>query len=1207
MVGVIVSVVFVVLLWAVVIFFKLPLWIAIAVTLVVALGWGALFGWRRLKARAAAREIEQSLKKQADAHAETIRPDQQAEIEAMQAEFQKAVGALKSSKLARGGQNALAVLPWYMIIGPPGAGKSTALRASGLKFPYLSSRGGGVKGVGGTRNCEWWLTNEAVILDTAGRYTTEEEDREEWFNFLDTLARTRSRKPINGLIVGVSVADVGGETEEGVVELAKRLRERVDEVMARLQMVLPTYLLFTKCDLLPGFVETFGDLRKNERGQIWGFTVPLEAEQTERGELFRERFDELAACIEERSLERIGEERQQLARERIYGFPQQFEAVRSNLVTFVENLFAENVYQDTPIMRGVYFSSGTQEGRTIDRVMSAMAEAFGIRPAATAPEPVVEAKSYFIRDVFAKVIFPDRDVAVRSAKAQQRQVIQRYALAGGCLALALLVLFFPLRSFFLNRAFVRSTGDVVEGVAARLAAGEKDRDGSPLDRIEPLRARLAELVRYADEGAPFSMSFGMYQGGDLLPHVRRLYAASVRRLVLDPLFRQDVAELDAFARRLETTEAAPSVGDFARFYDRLKMHLLLTAPRALSEPKLGPADQAWLAQQVAERWTHRWSIAADPAAPQLIASNAELFAKLLAADPALALPRYEDVVRRVRRVLQRVPLSSLALEKLVAEADAKGYDLTLTAMLGGPVPSLKSSAKVRGAFTRRGFEEVLKDRLENAATVLEPWVLQSEGKEGDAAQGKEIQRLRSRYFEKYIEEWQTFLESIGVEQVSGNTQALATLQDLTRGEPPPFGRLFRAVAYNTRLGGLAGTLAKVGGGMVEKLRRSLGGAGQGAEATARSGLDREERELGPLDVDRTFAGFVQFGVPSDAPAAPAGSGAPPAARNQPLDVYQEQLAFIRDALQTAIESSDPGPLVARVQGARTRVRSLIDTQEIGWRPRLESLLWPPLEAASRSSAREAAAGASQKWCSAVALPFKRNMASRYPFRREGDDAAIADVAEFFRPNSGLVWGFYNEALRSEIQRSGDGFKFARTLGGVSGFRSDLLPFLKKAQDITTVLFPSGASDPAVQFSVRIRPTPRVAVVWFEVDGQKFDYRNGPEEWHKLVWPGQGKTLGASLRVRGVDGQEETVQQDGEWGLFRLLEAGRLKGAPGFRDFTMTWSLPGLGVVMTVDFRPARSDSPFFGVQRGGKARLLAPFRSGMVVPLGIGKGSPACN
>jgi len=135
----------------------------------------------------------------------------------------------------------------------------------------------------------------------------------------------------------------------------------------------------------------------------------------------------------------------------------------------------------------------------------------------------------------------------------------------------------------------------------------------------------------------------------------------------------------------------------------------------------------------------------------------------------------------------------------------------------------------------------------------------------------------------------------------------------------------------------------------------------------------------------------------------------------------------------------------------------------------------------------------------------------------------------------------------------------------------------------------------------------VAVVWFEVDGQKFDYRNGPEEWHKLVWPGQGKTLGASLRVRGVDGQEETVQQDGEWGLFRLLEAGRLKGAPGFRDFTMTWSLPGLGVVMTVDFRPARSDSPFFGVQRGGKARLLAPFRSGMVVPLGIGKGSPACN
>jgi type VI secretion system protein ImpL len=416
--GAILALLFLVAVWAIVILFAMPPWIAVLATVAVVFGAVAFLFWGRLRARSASREIERSLGQQADAQAQAVRPDQQIEIEAMRAEFQKAVRSLKSSKLARGGADALAILPWYMIIGPPGAGKSTALRASGLKFPFLSSRGGGVKGVGGTRNCEWWLTNEAVILDTAGRYATEDDDRDEWLGFLDVLLRTRPRKPINGLLVAISVAEVGAETEEGVIELAKRPRDRVDEVMAHLQMVLPTYLLFTKADLIPGFVETFGDLRKNERGQIWGFTLPPTS-AGERGQAFEEHFDELLACVEERTLRRIGEERQLAARERIHGFPQQLEALRPNLTLLAEHLFAENVYQDTPALRGVYFTSGTQEGRTIDRVMTAMAEAFGIEPAAAAAEPVIEAKSYFLRDVFAKVIFPDKNVAVRNAKAER--------------------------------------------------------------------------------------------------------------------------------------------------------------------------------------------------------------------------------------------------------------------------------------------------------------------------------------------------------------------------------------------------------------------------------------------------------------------------------------------------------------------------------------------------------------------------------------------------------------------------------------------------------------------------------------------------------------------------------------------------------------------------------------------------------------------
>jgi type VI secretion system protein ImpL len=92
--------------------------------------------YRKYRARKAAREIEKALNAQAEEHARTVRPEQQAEVRAMQAEVTRAIASLKSSKLGKSGAEALYALPWYVIIGPPGSGKTTALRNSGLQFPY---------------------------------------------------------------------------------------------------------------------------------------------------------------------------------------------------------------------------------------------------------------------------------------------------------------------------------------------------------------------------------------------------------------------------------------------------------------------------------------------------------------------------------------------------------------------------------------------------------------------------------------------------------------------------------------------------------------------------------------------------------------------------------------------------------------------------------------------------------------------------------------------------------------------------------------------------------------------------------------------------------------------------------------------------------------------------------------------------------------
>jgi type VI secretion system protein ImpL len=1167
--------------WGAVLLLKPPLWwAAAAVSVLAALVWAWVL-WRRYRGRANSGKIEEGIKTQGAAQAEAG-PEQRVELDAMEQEFARAVQALKTSKLGQGGADALAVLPWYMIIGPPGTGKSTALRASGLRFPYLSKRGG-VQGTGGTRNCEWWLTNDAVLIDTAGRYATEEDNRDEWLGFLDLLARTRPKKPVNGVLVAVSVSDLLGEGgDEGAAELGRRMRERVDEVMARLQLVLPVYVLVTKCDMLPGFVETFADLRKAERGQIWGFTLPLKTE-VERGEVFLESFDELLESLRERALRRLGEERQIPARERIHELPQQLLALRPALSAFVDTLVSESVYQDTPILRGAYFTAGMQGSSTVDRVMSAMAEAFGIRAAAAtgtaAGEREPEAKSYFLGDVFAKVIFPDQGIAFRNAKAVRRGAIRRWALAGAAMALAILFVAFPVRSYLANRDLLVRAGQAADAVVARL--GNAGDGPPPLQALEPLRGVIEQLLDHAEHGRPFTLGFGMYRGDEVLPALERLYGMAVRRSLVDPVAQQDLAAMAAIVSKLEGMDVAPMGAGYARLYELLKLHLLL-APMP-DEARLDGERQRLLAEAIAERWGER-----TPGEP--VRRNAELYARLLAQDERLGVARNQALVTRSRRVLARAPFAELALDRLVSIPELKERELTLQGMLGGSVSVLSARARVGGAFTRSGYEEVMKARLEDGGEILEPWVLSGDAGEGEARLKGEVEDLRSLYFERYIREWRRFLDSVSL-QVPGGL--LPALEELTRAPRTPLSQLFQALAHNTQLGGGGEEARKAAEGLGARVLGAVGLSGK--ENTARVVLASmgggRERRIGASEVEQAFAILVEFGY---APRAGAG-------QRTPLDVYEEQLGFMREAMQRAAEGGDPAALSAKAMEASTKIQPLIDARE-GWRPFLTALLMSPVSLGRARGEADKLGPVAQGWCGSVAPAFQKTIADRYPFARTGEDASIADVTEFFR-GGGILWGFYESSLRPMVERSATGFTFVKT-GGRPPLRESLLMFLKRAQDVTGALFPGQGSSPSVAVSVRIRPTPNVAAVLLEVDGQRVDYRNGPEEWRPLTWP--GASPGATLRVRTADGREETLHRDGEWGLFRLLEAGTLRGEPGSREFSVGFNLPGLGLVVTADFRAARAETPFFAVRRSGSARLFEPLRAGLAPPSDIRLGSGGC-
>jgi type VI secretion system protein ImpL len=1190
--------VFVIALWAISLFLHVSLWIPSALSAILAAAVAATFLIKKARAAKATREIERSLANQARAFEKRARPDQQAEVQALAQSFEKAMATLKSSKLAKGQGGALYALPWYVIIGPPGAGKSTAIRQSGLKFPLLGAQGS-VRGIGGTRNCDWWLTNQAVLLDTAGRYATEDDDRSEWLEFLDMLRRARPKRPLNGLIVAVSLADVAAAGDSALEALAQRIRERVDEVMGRLGIVLPVYVLLTKCDLIPGFVESFEDLRKNERSQIFGFTFPLSA-KADLATRVEEQWTRLVQVVERRAVMRLAETRSPEARHLVYEFPQQLEALRANVITLLSLTFVDNVYQDAPLVRGVYLTSGTQEGSPIDRLMSSMAAAFGLTPRVAPLAQRADVKSYFLGELFTNVMFPDQEVAARNTATQTRMQWLRFAAACALVLGAVGLAAFPVGAYVKNRdLMVTAQHHLADAIAYR--AGDKKKP-VPLSVLEPIREELASLQRWETEGAPTSYQMGLYQGGSLLPRLRTFYGSTLRSVLMEPI----VATLEEDMRHtLQTNESlgqVPSVHDHARLYEQTRAYLLLTVPKESSQPVQNDALRKWLTAELVDAWALPEAKPPSPAERAAMSAHVDAYLALFAEDPTLGFARDGELVRRSRELLARVPTVRLAVDRVVVELDKLGWDVGLEQLVGSSGLPVTATGRVRGAFTRRAWEEYVRGLLTTLPEELlgDPWVLEASTKDtNDETTEARLCALRSEYFGRYVDEWKTFLGTLRVEEPADHTRALVVLQDLTRGQPPPLERIMRSVAYNSQLG--AEKKAKSDAekavestGMLDRLRDAV------QKSPAAALLAHKDPCTGgsyftDVDARRALEGFFTFGATLDEPQP----GAP--AQFTPVQVYQEQLAFVRDALQTYVDDpTSADPLLARLQTARTRVRSLIETQEVGYRPRFDALLWPPINGASASSTSALAGEKGSQWCTSVVLPFARTLQDRYPFAKQGQDAALADMVEFYRPQSGIVWNFYDSALKRDVPQVGGKFELAPGTSVGAMYNADLVRFLNRSYYLSSVMFPPRAEKPRVDFEVRVRPSPGIAQVLLTIDGQLVDFHNGPEKWVRINWPGEGGKAGASMRVKGAS-IDELVTQEGEWGLFRLLDKGTISANPNERFFTVRFRLRTQNDI-TIDIRPGRAENPFVGSRA-----YLEAFRSeGVLAPRAIAQGAKAC-
>jgi len=998
-------------------------------------------------------------------------------------------------------------LPWYVFVGAPGSGKTTALTRSGLEFPLAETLGpDAIGGIGGTRHCDWWFTDEAVLLDTAGRYTTQdsqlEVDRAAWSGFLGLLRKHRPQRPINGVIVTISVDDLLLQPRAAREAQARAVRARIQELQERLGLAFPVYVIVTKSDLLAGFTEFFEPLGREERAQVWGMTFSLADSGAPAQALaaFAGEFRALETQLQVRMLERMQQERDLGRRALIHGFPRQFAALEEALANFLQAVFSANRFEQPALLRGVYFTSGTQEGTPIDRVMSSLAASFGLRDRALPPRPE-SGRSYFLTRLMRDVIFREAGLAGLNPRAErQRRLLQWGLLAGGA-ALALLLGLALSVSYLRNARLVEESDAAVAALARQAAAAPLD--GDELGVLPLLAAARALPAGYAlrERDVALLERMGLYQGEKLGDGAQAAY----RRLLRTTLETRIVARMENVLRRGEA-------GDQDLLYDTLRVYLML-GQRQHFDPA---AVQAWVetewerslapagATERAQLAAHLEALLEQGDAPEPVQLDAALVAEARQALAGMSLS--ERIYGVAKRQVAQEALPEFSVSRALGR-DASGV---LARASGEPL-----GRGVNGLFSVAGYRRFAQlSWLAVADIARDDWVLARREADGDpqgvAAARQAVLQL---YFADYIRAWDAFLGDLRL-------ASLASLDDAARvgnalgGADSALRALLTGAARETALAAVkadglppgVGKLAQDKFGRARRQLEAVFGAQPAATAPPLpqqhpvdshfAALHRLVKGPAPTQLEQMLALVRDAALYFDAAEGARRSGAPAPAQD----------ALVR--LKRAGEGQ-PAPLPAMFKGIHDAGASLAQGGE---RARLNAL-----------------------WNAGPAQFCRDAIAGRYPVdRASARDATADDFGKFFAPG-GLMDDFFTRHLAGFVDMGGARWRW-RAAGDLAGASQAALDAFQRGARLRDMFFAGGARQPTLRFTLRpLASDAGLAGTRLEIDGQEVAVAG--QAAVSLLFP-SGKGNGqVRLSAPGVQAE---LRSDGPWAWLRTVDRGVLE-------------------------------------------------------------------
>lgn len=1088
----------------------------------------------------------------------TLKNAKQDEVNAIKERFDDAISTLKSAGNKKDSW-LLNSLPWYIIIGPPGSGKTTALMNSGLEFPLKDKLGAdAVKGIGGTRHCDWWFTNEAVLIDTAGRFTTQDSDSEvdktAWQSFMGMLKKHRAQRPINGAIVTMSLSDMLTLSEDELAFYAKTIRRRIDELSEQLGVKFPVYFMFTKCDLVNGFTPFFNSLSAKQRNQVWGETFEL----TKDGESVFDindydlHFDELLNRLQSLLLIYLRQQNDPAKKADILSFPAQMESMKGSIHQFLVNIFGKNRFQQSALLRGVYFTSGTQHGSPFDSLLGSVASDMGI-----SIENKVNfsgrGKSFFIGDLLSKVIFPEANIANVNQKRQRWIKRLQYASITTAVLLSLTFIGIWYVSYNQNLDRIKSVENSADEQQQLIAAR--------VDKISDFKGIIAELDEAKSalqvfEPQTFTDNFGLSQQASFDNQNRAVYLSVLESRLL-PLVAHRIEEIMLSILR---------EGDKADLYSFLKAYLMYAGQHTVAE---APFKPEWLNALALADWQTVYG--GDPA----LVESLDAHLKYLLSQPFAYIQPNEELVAAARNALLQLPLETQVYASIRdTMLSSNEHDLLFTEIVGpdGAAVFTSSSANskdslyIPGMYTKRGFatrflvqaSELSDEYLANT------WIMGEQNKRLLAPSKLELQtKIYDLYYRDYINVWSSFIRNLSLSKTYELSQGLFALRAFGNSNNP-LDTLIRNVSKQTNLVEFAESSDKLSGvgevasAVSSQAQRVISQVNRVGRATEKTGLV----SLPGQTVADHFSKFHRL--------VSAGKGD---ARLTQLNAnLMQYVNFIQQTLndtfgETPAFDAAVGRIrnVNRSEFSRITMNSADNPPEVNaWLNQISGIGWKLVMLQTKVELQRI-------WQQRVYNVYMMSMNNRYPFVSSSSaEVELVDFANFFAPQ-GVLDSFIAKYIEPFVETTT--YWRPKSFGNVTLALDTLgLKQLQRGHQITQYFFTANSSLPSMKFSViPISLKANVAKFSMTVGTQSIEYAHGPRRYTNFSWPLAPSNEITKFEFTNVDGTYSSVSEIGPWSLFRVLDSQSIE--PTSRNSTYEAILQSNGMSIAFELRANSEFNP----------------------------------